>query len=140
LFYFSLDKIKNNKIKGVIIMKVLVADDSKMARKMVMKVLQECSSVPCEIFQAQNGQEAVELYQQHQPFVVFLDLTMPVMDGFTALKEIKAYDANAKVIVVSADIQQGSMARVREDGAMDFVKKPINEVKMKQILQKVNES
>lgn len=121
-------------------MKVLVADDSKMARKMVIKVLQECSDSACEIFQAQNGQEAVELYKQHQPFVVFLDLTMPVMDGFTALKEIKAYDANAKVIVVSADIQQGSMTKVREDGAMDFVKKPINEVKMKQILQKVNES
>jgi CheY-like chemotaxis protein len=110
-----------------------------MARKMVIKVLQECSDEPCEILQGQNGQEAVELYKQEQPFMVFLDLTMPIMDGFTALKEIKAYDSNAKVVVVSADIQQGSMTRVREDGAMDFVKKPINEEKMKQILKKVKE-
>lgn len=118
-------------------MKILVADDSKMARRMVIKILEDCQECGHEIFQAQNGQEAVDLYKEHSPALVFLDLTMPIMDGFTALKLIKAYDENAKVVIVSADIQQGSMAQVREDGAMDFVKKPISEAKMSQILEKI---
>ena len=118
-------------------MKILVADDSKMARRMVMKILQDCRDESDEIFEAQNGAEAVDLYKQHTPDVVFLDLTMPVMDGFEALKLIKAFDSKAQVVVVSADIQQGSMTQVREDGALDFVKKPINDVKMKQILEKI---
>lgn len=114
-----------------------MADDSKMARRMIIKILEDCQETGHEIFQAQNGQEAVDLYKEHTPALVFLDLTMPVMDGFTALKLIKAHDADAKVVIVSADIQQGSMAQVREDGAMDFVKKPISEAKMSQILEKI---
>lgn len=118
-------------------MKILVADDSKMARRMVIKMLEECQETEHEIFQAQNGQEAVDLYKEHAPALVFLDLTMPVMDGFTALKLIKQHDQNAKIVVVSADIQHGSMVQVREDGALDFVKKPISEAKMQQILEKI---
>lgn len=119
-------------------MKVLVADDSKMARKMLMKIFSVCrEGCEDEVLQAENGEEAVNLYKENSFDVVFLDLTMPVMDGFHALKEMKAYDENAKVVVVSADIQQGSMTQVREDGAIDFVKKPISEEKMKQILEKI---
>jgi CheY-like chemotaxis protein len=118
-------------------MKILVADDSKMARRMILKILEDCQETGHEIFQAQNGQEAVDLYKEHMPALVFLDLTMPVMDGFNALKLIKQHDANAKIVIVSADIQQGSMSQVREDGAMDFVKKPNSEAKMKQILEKI---
>ena len=119
-------------------MKILVADDSKMDRKMVIKIFSDVrDGQEDEILQASNGEEAVNLYKENKVDVVFLDLTMPVMDGFKALKLIKEYDENAKVVVVSADIQQGSMAKVREDGAIDFVKKPISDVKMKQILEKI---
>lgn len=119
-------------------MKVLVADDSKMARKMLIKIFSDCrEGQEDEILQAQNGEEAVNLYKENTFDVVFLDLTMPIMDGFHALKLIKEFDAKAKVVVVSADIQQGSMSQVREDGAIDFVKKPISDVKMKQILEKI---
>ncbi|WP_419769792.1 MAG: response regulator [Candidatus Marinarcus sp.] len=118
-------------------MKILVADDSKMARRMVIKILQDCREEKDEIIEAQNGQEAVDLYKEHKPQIVFLDLTMPVMDGFTALKLIKTFDKSAQVVVISADVQQGSMTQVREDGALDFVKKPITDVKMKQIFTKI---
>ncbi len=114
-----------------------MADDSKMARRMILKILEDCQEIEHEIFQAQNGQEAVDLYKEHSPSLVFLDLTMPIMDGFQALKLMKQIDENAKIVIVSADIQQGSMSQVREDGAMDFVKKPISEAKMKQILEKI---
>ena len=119
-------------------MKILVTDDSKMARKMVIKTLNEEIEKDLEIFEAQNGQEALDLYKEIFPTIVFLDLTMPIMDGFTALEKIKEFDKNAKVVVISADIQKLSMDRVLKLGAFDFVKKPIDSTKMKQILKKLN--
>lgn len=120
-------------------MKVLVTDDSKMARKMVVKSLEESTIKDLEIFEAQNGQEAIDLYKEISPKIVFLDLTMPIMDGFEALKRIKEIDENAKVVIISADIQKLSMDRVRELGAFNFIKKPIDALKMQQILEKIDE-
>jgi two-component system, chemotaxis family, chemotaxis protein CheY len=119
-------------------MKILVTDDSKMARKMVIKTLTENIKGDLEIFEAQNGQEALDLYKELSPKIVFLDLTMPIMDGFTALEKIKEFDKNAKVVVISADIQKLSMDRVLQLGAFNFVKKPIDSIKMKQIFEKLN--
>ena len=119
-------------------MKILVTDDSKMARKMVIKTLNENITDNLEIFEAQNGQEALDLYKELSPKIVFLDLTMPIMDGFTALEKIKEFDKNAKVVVISADIQKLSMDRVLQLGAFNFVKKPIDSSKMKQIFEKLN--
>lgn len=119
-------------------MKILVTDDSKMARKMVIKTLTENIEGDLEIFEAQNGQEALDLYKEISPKIVFLDLTMPIMDGFTALEKIKEFDINAKVVVISADIQKLSMDRVLQLGAFNFVKKPIDSSKMKQIFEKLN--
>jgi CheY-like chemotaxis protein len=120
-------------------MKILVTDDSKMARKMVIKTLKDSTKKELEIFEAQNGQEALDLYKELSPKIVFLDLTMPIMDGFTALEKIKEFDKNAKVVIVSADIQKISMDRVLALGAFNFVKKPIDISKMQQILKKLDE-
>lgn len=118
-------------------MKILVTDDSKMARKMVIKTLKDTLGEDLEIFEAQNGQEALEQYKILSPKIVFMDLTMPIMDGFTALEKIKEFDKNAKVVIVSADIQKLSMNRVLELGAFNFIKKPIDFAKMKQIFEKI---
>lgn len=119
-------------------MKILVTDDSKMARKMVIKTLKDILQDDIEIHEAQNGQEALDLYKEILPNIVFLDLTMPVMDGFDALKEIKKFDNKAKVVIISADIQKLSMDKALELGAFNFIKKPIDSVKMQQILDKIN--
>ena len=120
-------------------MKILVTDDSKMARKMVIKTLNENITDNLEIFEAQNGQEALDLYKKLSPRLVFLDLTMPIMDGFEALEKIKEYNKDAKVVIISADIQKHSMDKVIQLGAFDFIKKPIDSVKMKQIFKKIND-
>ena len=69
-------------------MKILVVDDSKIARMSVIKSLKVVHP-DAELIQATNGLEAVESYKKERPDVVFLDLTMPVMDGYEALKKIK---------------------------------------------------
>lgn len=120
-------------------MKILVTDDSKMARKMVIKTLTEIFNENVEIHEATNGQEALDLYKQLLPNIVFLDLTMPIMDGFEALEKIKEFDTNAKVVVISADIQKLSVDRALQLGAFNFVKKPIDSEKMRQILNKIKE-
>jgi len=120
-------------------MKILVTDDSKMAIKMVIKTLNDSTKKDLEIFEAQNGQEALDLYKQHSPKIVFLDLTMPVMDGFVALEKIKEFDKNAKVVIISADIQKLSMDKALALGAFNFIKKPVDTAKMQQILKKLDE-
>lgn len=119
-------------------MKILIADDSKMARKIVIKTLNEAITFDKTILEATNGQEALELYKLHKPSIIFLDLTMPVMDGFEALEKIKEFDNDAKVVVVSADIQKTSMDKVRKLGAIDFIKKPINKDKIEHLLNKIS--
>ena len=121
-------------------MKILVTDDSKMARKMVIKTLTEILNENVEIHEATNGQEALDLYKQISPNIAFLDLTMPVMDGFEALEKIKEFDNSAKVVIISADIQKLSMDRALQLGAFNFIKKPIDTSKMQQILDKINKS
>lgn len=121
-------------------MKILVTDDSKIARKMVIKTLNDATQSELEIFEAQNGQEALDLYKKIKPDLTFLDLTMPVMDGFEALEKIKEFDKNAKVIVLSADIQKMSVDRVLALGAFNFIRKPIDLEKTQQILKKIAET
>ena len=119
-------------------MKVLITDDSKLARKMLIKTLNESITEEIEIFEAQNGLEALETYKQISPNLVFLDLTMPVMDGYEAIEKIKEFDKNAKVVILSADIQKLSVEKVLALGAFNFIKKPIDSTKMQQIISKIN--
>lgn len=118
-------------------MKYLVTDDSILARKMILKVLNKFVDGSDEIFQAKDGKEALEIYKEHTPDICFMDLTMPEMDGFEATSKIIEIDPEAKVIVVSADIQQHAIDRVIENGAKDFINKPIDEKKMFKVLHKM---
>lgn len=119
-------------------MNILIADDSKMARKIVIRTLDDAITTNKTIHEATNGQEAFDMYKEHNPSILFLDLTMPIMDGFEALEKIKEFDKDAKVVVVSADIQKSSMDKVRKLGALDFIKKPINSDKVKLLLNKIS--
>ncbi|MBS1142570.1 MAG: chemotaxis protein [Proteobacteria bacterium] len=103
---------------------ILVVDDSPMARKMLIKSLPSTWDV--EITQAVNGKEALDAYRAGKADVMFLDLTMPVMDGYEVLENIQKEGLNSFVIVVSADIQPLAQERVKKLGAMAFIKKPVN--------------
>lgn len=113
-------------------LKVLVVDDSKLARLKLIKTVREIEP-SFEFFEAENGAIAVEIFKTEFPRVIFLDLTMPVMDGYEALTEIMKIDSETQVIVVSADIQPEAKRRVLEAGAKNMYNKPISEEKMQSI-------
>ncbi len=103
---------------------ILVVDDSAMARKMLIKSLPTDWDV--DVSQAANGKEAMEAYRAGKAAVMFLDLTMPDMDGFQVLEALRQEELNSMVIVVSADIQTVAQERVMSLGAIAFVKKPVS--------------
>ena len=112
---------------------ILVVDDSVMSRKLVIKALPPEWDV--EITQAGNGQEALDGYRSGKAHVMFLDLTMPVMDGYEVLETLKREGLNAFVIVISADVQPKAQERVKELGAIAFLKKPVKTDEVKQVLR-----
>ena len=89
--------------------------------------------------EAGDGLAGFELYKKIQPDVTFMDLTMPVMDGVKALEEIKKFDKHALVIVVTADIQTPTIAKVLDLGAFLVVKKPASKESIQDALAKVAE-
>ena len=80
-----------------------------------------------EVVEAANGIEAISVYQESNPDMVLMDITMPDMDGLAALKEIKKIDPNAKVAMVTAMGQQALVMEALKTGAMEFVIKPFDQ-------------
>jgi len=105
-----------------------------MARKQVARSLPADWAV--EICFATNGAEGLQAIREGRAEVVFLDLTMPELDGYQVLETIKAEGLNVMVIVISGDIQPEAYARVISLGALDFIQKPINPEKLLVTLKK----
>ena len=102
--------------------RVLVVDDAAFMRKVVSDALNGGGHEV--IGEASNGAEAVARYQELQPELMTLDITMPEMDGLTALKEIMAIDPSARIIMCSALGQESKVLEAVKSGAKDFVVKP----------------
>lgn len=101
---------------------VLVVDDSKMSRKMLRTILEEEGFAV--VAEAGNGEEGVEAYKKYRPAVVTMDITMPKLDGIGALREIRAYDGEAKVVMITAAGQQQKIIEALKLGAEKFITKP----------------
>ena len=100
---------------------VLVVDDAAFMRMRISKILSEAGY---EVVQAENGLEAVSRYKESNPDAVLMDITMPEMDGLTALGEIRQHDPEARVAMVTALGQQQIVLQAVKAGAKDFLVKP----------------
>lgn len=120
--------------EGTTLPKILLVDDAAFMRMRCAKLLTENGY---EVGEAENGQEAISKYQSYQPDLVLMDITMPVMDGITATREIRAFDPNAKVVMVSALGQQTMVIEAIKAGAKDFVVKPFEPDKILATVRKV---
>jgi two-component system chemotaxis response regulator CheY len=105
--------------------KVLITDDAAFMR-IALKSMLERNGFEI-VGEAENGEVAVQKYKIIKPDIITLDITMPVMDGIEALKHIKAFDKNAKVIMISAMGQESIVRQAIISGATGFIIKPFNE-------------
>ena len=101
---------------------ILVVDDASFMRVLIRQILARRGYT--DIIEAGNGLIAVELYKKFKPELSLMDITMPEMDGLTALTEIIAFDEKAKVIMCSAVAQETLVQQAMKSGALDFVIKP----------------
>jgi len=113
--------------------KVLVVDDAEFVRVRTGSFL---SQKGYEIVEAADGAQAVEKYQAEQPDVVLMDITMPVMDGISAVRAIRELDPQARIIMCSAVGQKSMVIESLKAGAKDFVLKPFQPEKLLQTLEK----
>ena len=104
------------------IKKILIVDDSSISVKIIKSCIPKDKDY--ELFDAADGQIGVEKYKELKPDLTFMDLTMPVMNGFQALEEIMKLDQRAIVIILTADVQIKAVAKAHDLGAFSVVKKP----------------
>jgi two-component system chemotaxis response regulator CheY len=100
--------------------KILIVDDAEFLRVRLTKML---DTDGYEVFQAENGVKAVASYKEIHPDVVLMDVTMPEMDGLSALKEIVGFDSKARVVMLTALGQESVVLEAVKSGARDFIVK-----------------
>lgn len=113
---------------------VLICDDSMVARKQVAKCLPQDWEVAVHF--AKHGQEAISAIEDGKGQLMFLDLNMPVMDGYETLKAIQKKKLSSQVIVISGDIQPTAHERVKALGALEFIEKPVSPELVHEVLVK----
>ncbi|MGE0028801.1 MAG: response regulator [Thermoleophilia bacterium] len=113
---------------------VLIADDAAFMRMMLKNVLTEAGYEV--VGEAENGAVAVSKYRELNPDLTTMDITMPEMDGLAALKEIRAADPSARVVMCSAMGQQSMVIESIQAGARDFIVKPFQPDRVLEAVQK----
>lgn len=113
---------------------VLVVDDAAFSRRMLRKYLE---AEGCNVLEAANGRQALEMVQQHQPDCVLTDLLMPDVDGFQLLKTIREQGWTMPIAIITADIQDASRQRGLELGAAKFINKPAKEQEVRQTVRQL---
>lgn len=109
-------------------MKVLLVDDAAFVRMSLKKILDDMA-LGFEYIEAGDGEDAIEKYKIYSPDLVIMDITMPKMDGITAVGRIKEIDDNAKIIMCSSMGYQEKVLDAITAGAKDFIIKPYEAAK-----------
>lgn len=114
---------------------ILICDDAAFMRMMIKDILSKNGYTIAG--EAENGVKAVEKYAETKPDLVMMDITMPEMDGIQAVKNIKALDASAKIVMCSAMGQQAMVIESIQAGARDFIVKPFQAERVLEAVRKV---
>jgi two-component system chemotaxis response regulator CheY len=113
--------------------KILIVDDSALARRGTRKILEGAGY---EVVEADEGFSALERFFLEKPNAVLLDVTMKDMDGIEVLKRMREVDGHAKVVIVTADVQSSTRSLAHEGGACGFVIKPVRAESLLDAVQK----
>lgn len=115
--------------------RVLIVDDAAFMRMMLKDILTKNGFEV--VGEAVNGEDAIDKYKDLQPDVVTMDITMPEMDGITAVKRIREINPQAKIIMCSAMGQQPMVLEAIQSGAKDFIVKPFQADRVIESITKV---
>lgn len=113
----------------------MIVDDAAIMRYMLKDAMIKARYDV--VAETKDGEEAVQMYKKLKPDLVTMDITMPGKDGITALKEIRAFDSDAKVMVCSAMGQQLMVIDVLQAGAKDLLVKPFDFERVRESIEKV---
>ena len=102
--------------------KLLVVDDSSLSRRISRRILEEAGH---SVVDVADGLAALESYALDRPDLVLLDVTMAGMDGLEVLGQLRAMDPEARVVMVTADVQTSTRTLAGAGGAVGFVSKPL---------------
>ena len=102
--------------------KLLLIDDSEYARELLKMILEEGGHVI--VGEAANGIEGVDKYMALKPDLVILDMIMPRLNGLNTLQAIRAYDKDARILIISADNQEEHVRKSVKEGADGYISKP----------------
>jgi two-component system, chemotaxis family, chemotaxis protein CheY len=106
--------------------KLLVIDDADVMRNMLISIVED-NGIECEIFEADNGEDGLELFKKHSPDLITLDITMPKMEGTDVLQKIMEINSNIPVIMISALGQRTIVLKCLKMGAKGYIIKPFKE-------------
>ena len=116
-------------------LRVMIVDDALFMRNMLKDI---CVRAGFEVVaEADNGEVALELYREHRPELVTMDIVMPRRSGIEALQDIMAEDPQARVVMVSALGQDSLVLEAVEAGARDFIVKPFKEEKVIDVIRRI---
>jgi two-component system chemotaxis response regulator CheY len=118
---------------------ILVVDDSLTARTFVARTL-ELAGVPInQLYQARNGQEALEVMGREWIDLVFADINMPVMNGVEMIRRMRADELlrSVPVIVITTDRSDGRMAELRSAGIQSYLTKPLTPEDLKRAVDQI---
>jgi two-component system chemotaxis response regulator CheY len=114
--------------------KILIVDDSSLARRTTRPVLEAMGHT---VEEATDGSQALERYYLNRHDLVILDMVMTGMYGLEVLGKMRELNPEVRVIVATADIQQSTQDQVRAAGAVAFIKKPLNRPALTDLVTKV---
>lgn len=115
--------------------RIMIVDDSLIVRMNLKRIFEKQGFEV--VGEATNGQEAVERYVALQPDMVTMDITMPVMDGITALQKIRCTDPRARVVMISALGQEVKIIEAMNSGARNYIVKPFAENNVLNVTEQV---
>lgn len=115
--------------------KIMLVDDAAFMRMMLKNTLSQAGYT--DLLEAEDGVKAVETYAAEKPDLVFMDITMPNKDGLETLKEIKAMDPGAMIVMCSAMGQETMVMDSIKSGAKDFIVKPFKPERVLSTVKKI---
>lgn len=118
--------------------KILIVDDSPMIHVLMKRALENDEFTICGF--GKNGKDGVEKYKELSPDIVTMDITMPVMDGLEASKEIMSINPKAKIVMLSAMGDEEIIETAKEIGINYILKKPFNKEELLHVVKKILEN